>query len=484
MNFHLLRALLLFVLAILSASVFAQAGGGVLVPGANPYSPPRNLWQPAGWYVDPFAVSRVPTAGGVDGIRTITPEVTSPNGTKVSVPVQGKVSLGSAGLALKALMCLPPYSPIGIIACVSTVAEVLKELDEHGTFGRCPDGSADFICKPSGDLSDGKLYRAMDSGNGWTAWDTWLASPELACRNLAQLRTQYGVNTTYSYGSSTATTCTMPWVVSGGGSGTMVKNIGSQASSCPIGWYVASGGGCTQDPDLVPTSAADLQAEMNRILFQESNLNKSLWEAMASDQRAHPDTFPPSASPVDATTPVATVAPPVTSAPREISRQTVSNADGTSSTVVDTEVVTVTPKVTGSTAGDTAVTYPSTSTITTVTTNNTTGATTTNSTITNNAAPDPTPDPCDAHPDRAGCSLLGSPPDPEAIPKVESPVSYSPVSFASSASCPSDIGFSAMGHTYAISYAPMCDLMTKLRPLFLALGAAAAAWIFMDGLRL
>ena len=39
------------------------------------------------------------------------------------------------------------------------------------------------------------------------------------------------------------------------------------------------------------------------------------------------------------------------------------------------------------------------------------------------------------------------------------------------------------GRTYTLPYDAMCNLMTTLRPLFLALGAAAAAYVFMEGLK-
>lgn len=57
--------------------------------------------------------------------------------------------------------------------------------------------------------------------------------------------------------------------------------------------------------------------------------------------------------------------------------------------------------------------------------------------------------------------------------------SFTSMIFATSAGCPADIGFSMFGHSYSISFAPACSLMTTLRPLFLLLGAGTAAIILM-----
>ncbi len=92
-------------------------------------------------------------------------------------------------------------------------------------------------------------------------------------------------------------------------------------------------------------------------------------------------------------------------------------------------------------------------------------------------------DPCIANPTRAGCVALGEVPEGEKITALDVPVTFASVVFGSSSGCPAGIPFSMFGISYSISYAPMCDLMLLLRPLFLALGAAAAAWLFMEGLK-
>lgn len=77
----------------------------------------------------------------------------------------------------------------------------------------------------------------------------------------------------------------------------------------------------------------------------------------------------------------------------------------------------------------------------------------------------------------------GVAPVSELIPKESIPVSISSTVFASAAGCPADIPLTVYGHTYAISYSPMCNLASYLRPMFLAMGAFGAAFIFIGGLK-
>lgn len=71
----------------------------------------------------------------------------------------------------------------------------------------------------------------------------------------------------------------------------------------------------------------------------------------------------------------------------------------------------------------------------------------------------------------------------EMIPKLAIPVTFAGVNFSSSAVCPAPIAFDMLGQHYAIAYDPMCNLMSLMRPLFLALGAFSAAFIFMGAFK-
>jgi len=78
---------------------------------------------------------------------------------------------------------------------------------------------------------------------------------------------------------------------------------------------------------------------------------------------------------------------------------------------------------------------------------------------------------------------LGTAPTAEPIPSSTYDVTITAVPFASNAACPSPIAFNALGTDYSISYQPACDLMSTMRPLFLAMGAFAAAYVFFQGLK-
>lgn len=128
--------------------------------------------------------------------------------------------------------------------------------------------------------------------------------------------------------------------------------------------------------------------------------------------------------------------------------------------------------------------YQTTTTTSSTVDNSTPGGTTTTSTVTVTKTADPSQqDPCNTDPTRAGCVRLGQPPNAETIPSQQVPVSWTNVVFSAPGGCPGALPYTMFGKTYLLPFDPMCDLMTTLRPLFLALGAAAAAYVFMEGLK-
>lgn len=145
-----------------------------------------------------------------------------------------------------------------------------------------------------------------------------------------------------------------------------------------------------------------------------------------------------------------------------------------------TKTTTSTPTYNYTYAGD-KITYN----VTNNTTTNNNGAVTT--TVTTNAAPplDSKTD-CDKYPDSLGCAKLGQVPDAEKIPTQDAPATYSPVPFGSAGGCPApfplDFSVSGRSFSYSISNTPLCDLMVTLNPIFLALFAASAAFVFYDGI--
>jgi len=206
-------------------------------------------------------------------------------------------------------------------------------------------------------------------------------------------------------------------------------------------------------------------------------------------------------------------APPVSTPQTTTSVQNYTDASGVPQTKTTQEKTTITPTQTG-TSTSTSITYNTQNMTTTTVTNNTgqstsnpptTTTTTENSNLnvppvvpaTVNLPTDYNREPtqqaiaadikamrnaCQDNPRRAGCAELDVPPVADVIPRQNVPVTFTPLPFAYSASCPAPITFDMYGPRL-ITFTPMCDLMTKLRPLFLACAAAATAIIFMQGLK-
>lgn len=178
--------------------------------------------------------------------------------------------------------------------------------------------------------------------------------------------------------------------------------------------------------------------------------------------------------PVTVAAPYAPTNPNPTSVTGQPTTTTTTNPDGS------TVTTTTTPKTNFGVSGD-KVTY---NTQNTTVTNTCTAASSCSSTTTvTNSTPTPDPtDPCTENPDSAGCVKLGGP-TTETVPKTSSPVTITPVAFASG-SCPPPITFTAMGHAYSFDYASMCDTATNsVRPVVLLIGVALGAWVFIGGLK-
>jgi len=104
---------------------------------------------------------------------------------------------------------------------------------------------------------------------------------------------------------------------------------------------------------------------------------------------------------------------------------------------------------------------------------------------------------CETHPGSIGCQTsanywasfkekskeilgesLGIPGDAPTVPTVNRTVIDNP-EFASSSSCPNPKNIVTRFGSYAISYTPLCDLATSVRPIVLILAAIAAAYIIL-----
>ena len=95
-------------------------------------------------------------------------------------------------------------------------------------------------------------------------------------------------------------------------------------------------------------------------------------------------------------------------------------------------------------------------------------------------------DPCTDHPERVGCQELGVTP-PAGDPPSRSTVNLTVLTLGhlpESGTCPAPRSFSAMGHTYVMSYTGICDAAsTYFKPFALVLASMAAYLIFVEGLK-
>ena len=97
-------------------------------------------------------------------------------------------------------------------------------------------------------------------------------------------------------------------------------------------------------------------------------------------------------------------------------------------------------------------------------------------------------DECVKNPDRLSCQKLGTVDSSGQLGKSTVDIALTSVFFQSQSGCPASasMAFSIMGHSFtpSLSYQPICDFSTTYaRPLVLLLGAAAAAFIFVGGLK-
>lgn len=90
---------------------------------------------------------------------------------------------------------------------------------------------------------------------------------------------------------------------------------------------------------------------------------------------------------------------------------------------------------------------------------------------------------CELHPEHIGCAIFGDSPTAEAIPRLSIPVTLGTTVFAAPSGCPSAIAFTVFAKPYTIGYDGLCNTLVPIRLIFLALGAAMAVMIFMEGLK-
>ena len=92
-------------------------------------------------------------------------------------------------------------------------------------------------------------------------------------------------------------------------------------------------------------------------------------------------------------------------------------------------------------------------------------------------------DPCALNPNRIGCMDAGSA-TADPISKANHDVTVTPVTFLKNSACPTAQTFAVHGLSYSVSYQPLCDRLALLRFLFLAMAGFLAAYVLADSFRM
>ena len=147
--------------------------------------------------------------------------------------------------------------------------------------------------------------------------------------------------------------------------------------------------------------------------------------------------------------------------------------------------VTETTKTTPFTYNGDTVTIGDTVTTQTVTLNdNTTQVTeTTESNDLENSAENNKIGHCDEYPNTIGCSEYGEIPEVAAMPEIEQPIEYTPISVGTSGSCPADIAMNLSFANITFPLSPVCNFASAVKPFFLIMASLTAIAIVFSTVR-
>lgn len=511
------------VLAASSGSLFAQVPGVQLLPPVNVAGPYSAFFPPGQTGMAVQAVRTAASGGGLtaeaSGFASVARGGTI---TKIPLSIATKISTGAAVAAAGRAVAIARAlsGPVGVAFTAWQIYNAYKDAGVH----TCP--PPDFFCTPGPDTDVPGTAGGFTMGSPFTGVQIRANNMGSVCAQVdatmpANMRSYYG---SVSSGISNDPNTGYCFYAKTGNAYYSSKTL----LVCPAG-TVKTGDACIKKGDDVPSTPDQLDTAISAKANADATgqVAQTLWDG-AVDASAKAESVGQPPIPRDMmmppNAPTVVTAPPVALPPAVVSTQNFTDTNGVPQVKTVTSSDTITPQVSG-TSTNTNITYDIKNITTTTVTNNT--STTTNNppsvtidTTQTRTDPPPVPTPtlpkpslptplpadfpkdynkevtqqkiaadieamrkeCELNPKRAACSELDAPPVADLIPKLSVPVNFTPVIFASSASCPAPINFYAYG-ARVISFVPMCDLMTTLRPLFLACAAAAAALIFMQGLK-
>ena len=457
-----------------SPALQVMASGGAawqLLPGFVPSSAgTRALTVGAGGVFT--AVDAVPVIGRAGSLAVVATETMALSDVALAV---GKCVIGANALCAVGTAAYLGYHAYRAIPPAGVPGSVVSSASLDFDPGMSANTQPAYLC-------------IIDGNSAYSGTETAFAAACADAAAVASMNSSATGSTRYVYTINTCTVSTncqytidwfskstglstghYPGHVASVGTGTISNCLASidalnSAYNIPAGSPVGPDGKCpTARYNHIAKTAADIATI---IAANPSGVtgNQVIWKQAVTDSLSSGQSIP------------STV---ITSGPAS---QTGTSSSSSSVTGGVTTTTVNTPTYNYNYAGDT-VSYTTTNV---QTINNGTTTTTTTSTPAPATALDPT-DPCTANPDRVGCSKYGTP-VPGTMPTSSIPVSITPVAFASGGGCPPDLAmpFSIMGHSFnpSISYASACSAASNiLAPIFLLLSVAAAAYIFVGGLK-
>lgn len=417
------------------------------------------------------------TTGGVNAVASGAANVAT-NGLTIPIPTTATARISGAGIAKLAGRALGPVGA-GI-----TAWEVYKLLKDKYTFNDQPFPNDAGIWKNGRNVTGSLTDVATD-------WCTYLYTVQ-------------GYTTPVNFvitANSVTFQCSKP------STGAVVPQTqGAQKISdaaCPAGSTLItllSGVKVCRSQEIPALTPEQYENKINDTATTQPDIYKDLYDALRSDQKTGVITIGDDEL-VPATTPVQFEMMPYIGP--TTTKETTVLPDGSIQT--KKEQTTITGTQTGTTVGDVKPVFQPTTTTTTTTTapNGTTQTSTTTTVATPITQPQPKleiPDDynreptqkeildtlkndCVKNPKKVGCAQLDDAPTAEEIPKKDEPITFSPKVFASAAGCPASISIEAgFGVSDTLSFSPICEAATTVRPIFLAIGAIAATAIFMGAI--
>lgn len=90
---------------------------------------------------------------------------------------------------------------------------------------------------------------------------------------------------------------------------------------------------------------------------------------------------------------------------------------------------------------------------------------------------------CDKYPESIGCSKYGEIPATESLPNQSIPIQLNPISLGDSAICPTPQQMALSFGNIQMTYQPLCDLATKIRPFIIAISFLIAGFMVVNTVR-